>query len=197
MNARQGHLGPHDPSLIPRVLQLGRRAQLLKRIPRTGWLLRGVAAGEAESVADHSYGTSLTALLLAQVVDVNVDAERLLTITLLHDLAEAALGDWPGPASRFLPSEVKHRAELEVLAHLLEGLPFADKWLALWHEYQTGNSVEGRLAQDADKLDMMLQAASYEAAGRRGLGEFWEGMASQSWHFPESAALFRLLAEER
>jgi len=40
-------------------------ATVLKRLPRTGWLLRGVPA--AESIADHSFGTAFVVLALASV----------------------------------------------------------------------------------------------------------------------------------
>ena len=38
--------------------------QRLKRLDRTGWVLRGLPTG-AESVAAHSYGVALTVMLLA------------------------------------------------------------------------------------------------------------------------------------
>ncbi len=38
--------------------------QRLKRLDRTGWVLRGFANG-TESVAAHSFGVSVTAMLLA------------------------------------------------------------------------------------------------------------------------------------
>jgi 5'-deoxynucleotidase YfbR-like HD superfamily hydrolase len=57
--------------------------------------------------------------------------------------------------------------------------------------------MEGKVARDADKLDMVLQAAAYEKAGRRGLDEFWEGARRHDWHLPDSAALVRRLVEAR
>src|SRR5215207_6666461 len=71
--------------------------QRLKRLDRTGWVLRGLPPG-AESVAAHSYGVALTAMLLADECaarGVAVDAGRVLRIALLHDLQETRTGDMP------------------------------------------------------------------------------------------------------
>lgn len=165
----------------------------LKGIPRTGWVLRGVPAGEAESVAAHSWGVSLVALALAELHPEPVDVGRLLSMCLLHDLAESVLGDLPGPATTYLPSGAKQAAERHVLADTLAGLPFAPAWQALWEEFEAGSTVEAQLARDADRLDMLIQAAGYEGAGRRNLGEFWETVHSYAWRSPGSTGLARQL----
>ena len=64
--------------------------QRLKRLDRTGWVLRGFANG-TESVAAHSFGVSVIAMLLADELlaqGVVVNVERVLRIALLHDWAE-------------------------------------------------------------------------------------------------------------
>lgn len=177
------------------LIGLGEAVQRLKRVPRTGWLLRGIPHGEAESVAAHSCGVGLIALALVETMAEPLDLGRLLAICLLHDLAEAILGDWPGPVARYLPSGAKVEAEARALDELLQGLPFADRWLSLWQEYQSAATIEGKVARDADKLDMLLQAAAYETAGRRGLDEFWQSVSQRDWYLPGSAALFRRLIE--
>ena len=52
--------------------------QRLKGLERTGWMLRGIAAG-TESVASHSYGVAVAAMLLADELiarGVEIDMER-------------------------------------------------------------------------------------------------------------------------
>ena len=61
--------------------------QRLKGLDRTGWTLRGFANG-TESVAAHSFGVSVTAMLLADKLiaqGVTIDVEKILRISLLHD----------------------------------------------------------------------------------------------------------------
>ena len=182
---------------VAQLANLGQAVQVLKRVPRMGWYLRGVAPGEVENVAAHSYGVALLGLALAMSVSPPVDTGRLLAMCLLHDLAEAVLSDLPGPTNRYLPANAKAEAERQVLQELLADLPFADEWLDLWDEYRTGNTIEAQLVQDADKLDMVMQAAAYERAGRRGLGEFWDSLAGRSWHTGLALSLFEHLQQQR
>ena len=64
-------------------------ANRLKAVPRLGWALRGVAT--PESVAEHTIGVGFVALALAEEIAEPVDRGKLLTIALIHDLAEAVL----------------------------------------------------------------------------------------------------------
>src|ERR671916_2692003 len=98
--------------------------QRLKRLDRTGWVLRGRPPG-AESVAAHSYGVALAAMLLADEVrarGVEVDVGRVLRIALLHDLAEARTGDMPRTMARYYSAEARHAAERAAFADMMRGL---------------------------------------------------------------------------
>jgi putative hydrolase of HD superfamily len=181
-----------DPELALTFLQ---QSVLLKRIPRTGWLLRGVT--DAESVADHSWGVALVALILLEGIDHPLDREKVLTIALLHDLPERVLSDIPSPAGRYFPPGVKRQAEEAVLAEMVAGLPTADRLLAWWREYEDGSSPEGRLVRDADRLDMLFQARHYEASGGARLEEFWETQRDQPFYYPLSQAIHRALCGGR
>jgi putative hydrolase of HD superfamily len=55
---------------------------------------------------------------------------------------------------------------------LAAGLPNGDEILALWREYEDGDTAEGRFVKACDKLDMALQAQSYSAAQGLDLEEF-------------------------
>ncbi|MCA9944767.1 MAG: HD domain-containing protein, partial [Anaerolineales bacterium] len=81
----------------------------LKRTPRTGWVQRGVP--NAENVAAHSFGVVFAAMVLAQVVEEELDLGRLLAIAALHDLPEALTTDIPTPAWRYLPPGIKTAVE--------------------------------------------------------------------------------------
>jgi len=183
----------HVHHLLPLLFEINQ----LKRIPRMGWAVRGIGLSDTESVAEHTYGMALTALLLAQLVDEPVDRGRLLTICLLHDLPETQILDLVPAAVRYLTPAAKRRAEELALADLLSDLPSRQELQALWQEFEDGTTPEGRLARDADKLDMMTQAAAYERAGWRQLGEFWREMRKHDWEFPASQELFRKMAEQR
>jgi putative hydrolase of HD superfamily len=176
------------------VLQLLLYANQLKRIPRTGWVMRGVA--DAESVSDHSFGVAFIALLLAQMVEQSVDIAKLLTIALLHDLPEAVLSDVPATASNRIPPQTKREAEDGVLSDLLDELPQREQWRVWWGEFEDGTSVEANLVRDADRLDMLIQARVYEqTTGNRWLVEFWAGTTPGSFQFAAARSLFEALRE--
>src|SRR5436309_8629270 len=77
------------PPGVPGLGDLAGAAGALKEVRRKGWVDRGVP--DAESVADHSYRVALLAWALARRR--GLDAERAMLIGLVHDLAEAELGD--------------------------------------------------------------------------------------------------------
>src|SRR5918996_2637484 len=95
--------------MLPTLIEL----QRLKRLDRTGWTLRGLPNG-TESVAAHSFGVSVAAMLLADELlarGVVVDVEKVLRIALLHDWAEVRVGDMPRTASFYFGAEARKQAE--------------------------------------------------------------------------------------
>jgi putative hydrolase of HD superfamily len=166
----------------------------LKRMPRTGWGMRGVA--HVESVADHSFGTAFVALALADALNADgheLDLETVLVMAVLHDLAEVRLTDLPASAGRLLPPDVKSRAESVAMAELLAPLAGGERLAAVWQAFEERATPEGQLVRDADKLEMMVQCLRYEQAGSRGLGEFWDAIDALVWHYPLSARIYRRL----
>jgi putative hydrolase of HD superfamily len=172
-----------------RMLEVILECNELKAIPRMGWRVRGVRDGE--SVAEHSYAVALTAMFLADRMNLDVDMGRLLRIALLHDLPEHMLGDIHAPATRILGEDVKEAAELRVLERLFEGIENGDEYIALWREFADRTSLEGRLIRAVDKLEMFTQAYQYECAGNRMLDDFWgwEGNM-KDFGFDEIQALY-------
>jgi putative hydrolase of HD superfamily len=161
----------------------------LKRIPRAGWLTRGVP--DVESVAGHSFGVAIVALAMVDALeDEPLDLEKVLIMALLHDLGEARLTDLPSSAARLIPPKVKAEAEAGAIGALLAPLTGSDRLRALWQEFEDQASPEGRLVRDADKLEMMVQCLRYEQAGSRGLEEFWEAMDRRLWHYELSRNLY-------
>ena len=101
------------PADTARWLDLLLQANVLKTTPRTGWHLRWVP--DPENVAAHSWGTAMVALVLAEMSDVELDRGRMLTMAMLHDLAETEVSDIPRMAKQFLPEEAKNESEAHVL----------------------------------------------------------------------------------
>ena len=80
----------------------------LKDIERTGWVRAGVS--KPESVAAHSWGMATLALKLCPP---ELNLARVLSICLVHDLAEVIVGDLT-PHDEIQGDE-KHRLEREAM----------------------------------------------------------------------------------
>ncbi len=155
-----------------RVVEAIELAQFLDRLaalPRTGWLLRGVA--DAESIAEHTYGVCVVAMLLVDDLrarGLTVDGERVLRMALLHDAAEAFTGDIPMPAKTDALDRALEEAEGVLLAKVL-----SPEHLALWKEAEGGQTLESRVVKASDKVQMLIKALTYERQRRGRLDEFW------------------------
>ncbi len=168
------------------VLALLRTLAALKPLKRTGWIDRGVPPEEVESVADHSLLTALAAWILA-AEDPLLDRERVLKLALVHDLAEALIGDAPPYEASDVPDRTdpealraffsvrhlrspenaaaKREAEHRAAEHLLAMLPaaLAPEFRDLWAEYDTQVTPESRFVKQVDRLEALLQARRYAA----------------------------------
>lgn len=133
----------------------------LKKVPRSGWKSK-VGIEHPESVADHSYGTAIMAMVFSDTY--NLDTGKILKMALLHDLAESITGD-------FMPDEIskenKRSAENEAMREILAKLPenIASKYQNIWDEYTQTNTKESVLLHEVDKLEMAIQAVKYSSEG--------------------------------
>ncbi|MFO0674695.1 MAG: HD family hydrolase [Polyangiaceae bacterium] len=147
----------------------------LARLPRTGWLLRGVT--NVESIAEHTYGVAVVAAALvddARARGLTVDGERVLRMALVHDAAEAFTGDIPMPAKTAALDRALEDAEAELLGRVL---PPAE--LALWREAETGATLEARIVKAADKIQMFVKALVYTAERRGDVAEIMKNPKSR------------------
>jgi putative hydrolase of HD superfamily len=150
--------------------------QRLKRLDRTGWTLRGLPNG-TESVAAHSFGVGVTAMLLADrctAAGVSIDVEKVLRIALLHDWAESRVGDMRRTATLYFGSDLRKQAEMAAFADIVNPVDADISYTNLYNDYERRESLEARLVKAADVLDLLIEVLALERAGARGLDEFWE-----------------------
>ncbi len=151
------------------IVQTLARLHPLERIPRAGWLLRGVT--EPESVASHCHAVALLARLVCDAWPGEFDAERAMSIALVHDCAEVATMDIPMPAGDEAFRAAKSRTERAVAASLFGGLP--GRSAELFEEFEQAATPEARLVRGLDKVQMMIRATCYAGEGRGHLEDFW------------------------
>lgn len=97
------------------------------------------------------------------ITDPTVSKDKLMKICMVHDLAEAIVGDitpYDG-----ITKEDKRRMEEDALKAILAdvGAPEIEQEIySLWMDYEEGTSTEAQLARELDKLEMIVQANEYE-----------------------------------
>ena len=127
----------------------------LKHIQRTGWIETGII--NPESVSDHTYRVSLLAMILSDLKQ--LDTEKVLKMSLIHDLPESILGDLTPIQKKEGHQQLENRVMKKILNLLPQGLE--SKYLEIWHEFQKMTSDEAELVYAADKIEMVLQAYEY------------------------------------
>ncbi|MDY6898156.1 MAG: HD domain-containing protein [Cyanobacteriota bacterium] len=143
----------------------------LKQLYRQGWLHQGISLENCESVAEHSFCVALLALILADEYSAELDTAKVIRMALIHDLGEIYAGDFT-PADNINKND-KYKLEKQSIAKVLEKLPNGLKWIALWEEYEIGESAESQFVKQLDKLEMALQASVYEHQGFTDLSAFF------------------------
>jgi putative hydrolase of HD superfamily len=143
--------------------------QALDRVPRFGYLIRGV--DDAESVTEHSWHVLFLVWVLADRI-AEVDRSRALDLAMVHDLAELRLGDLARTATRYFPPGSKQQAESAAMAEILA--PLSAETQGLLAEYHDGQTREAQLVKACDKLQLMIKVAVYESWGATGMTRFWD-----------------------
>ncbi|KAK5138159.1 hypothetical protein LTR08_004854 [Meristemomyces frigidus] len=163
---------PHSASPLPFFHLLER----LKTTKREGWRRFGISHGE--SISDHMYRMSIITLLCPPALAARLDIARCTRMALIHDMAEALVGDIT-PVDG-VPKAEKSRRETETMEYLCTSLlgnaagPQAREMRAVWQEYEDSETAEAHFVHDVDKMELLLQMMEYERSreGRLDLGEF-------------------------
>jgi putative hydrolase of HD superfamily len=129
---------------------------LLKRVHRTGYQFLG--PGD-ESVAEHPFAVMCIAWTLARLTPA-ADTGRLLAMCLVHDMPEARMGDLNSVQKQYVAAD-----ERRAVKHMTRDLPFGADIRELIDEFNTGASLEARLAKDADQLAFLLDLKSLSDMG--------------------------------
>jgi putative hydrolase of HD superfamily len=139
-------------------------ARILKNIPRTGWLQRGIPRSIAETVAEHSFEVASILAVISMEVEEGLDKKKLLVMGIVHDWGEAVAGDIPRSLTKRLGKETKSKAEIKIMQELAVSSGF--KSLSeVFEEYEERNSKEAMIAKIADLISTWRQACTYADRG--------------------------------
>jgi putative hydrolase of HD superfamily len=132
-----------------------------------------------------------------------MDLARCMKMALVHDMAEALVGDIT-PVDKSVSKTEKSRRESTTMEYFAEnllgnvdgGIP-GSELKDLWQEYEDGETLESRYVHGIDKLELLLQMLEYEKShgGKLDLGNFtW---VQDKIEVPEVKAWCATLMQER
>lgn len=159
-----------DPKKNPDSAQLSRLADLfnesgmLRHTPRTGFAFLG--SGK-ESVAEHSFRTCIIGFSLATIC--GADIARTVFLCLFHDLHEARTGDLNYVYHRYDSCDV-----VRALKDALKGTGLEENILGYAEEMEENLTLEAKVANDADQLDLICNLQEELTKGNEFAGEWLE-----------------------
>jgi putative hydrolase of HD superfamily len=141
---------------ITGIIEFIKKAEKLKTELRHSWTSE---VNRQESVAEHTWSSCLLAMILFDEISIKVNQLRVLKMIIVHDLAEAVVGDFPAfEVSKRQDEKIENekRAMREITTDL-ENRRLADEIIALWEEFEERKTPEAMLAKACDKFDVLLQ----------------------------------------
>ena len=139
-------------SPIDQVLDFIVEIEKLKDVHRK---TRPVGLNRYENSAEHSWHICLTALMLKDYANEEIDIDRVIKMLLIHDLGEIDSGDTIIYASE--TPELKAE-EAEGVKRLFNILPEGktEEYMALWYEFEAGETPDAAYAKSMDRVPPLL-----------------------------------------
>lgn len=140
---------------------------VLQTEKRTGWVNSGIQ--KPESVADHMYRMAMIALVSPSTDAQPLDVGKCVMMALVHDLAEAEVGDITPEESSGVSRVEKARLEDEAMHRIYDVLGGeahvqAKRIRELYEEYEQRQTPEAKFVKDLDWFELCVQAVEYEDA---------------------------------
>lgn len=141
-----------DPTRLSEIIGVIQRAENLKNTLRSAY----TSKGRHESTAEHTWRLGLMVMIFSRYLK-GADEHKLLRLALIHDLGEAVCGDIP--ANLQSEEDGKSASERGGLFELCAGLPedMRSEFMALWDEYEAGETLEAKMVKGLDKLETIMQ----------------------------------------
>lgn len=131
---------------------------MLCKTPRSGYQFLGSGR---ESVAEHVLRTVFIGYALCKL-NQSLNELRVLKMCVLHDLPEARTGDMNYVNKKYVKVD-----EEKAVRELTEGLFFGEDIRQAIHEFNAKETMESRIARDADQIALILQLKEYGDLGNK------------------------------
>lgn len=139
---------------------LSKQIEFIKEIDKLKYIQRKTRlfnSDRNENDAEHSWHLAVMALVLAEHSNEKIDLLKVLKMVLIHDIVEIDAGD------TFLYDTKKNHsnseAELIAAKRIFGMLPEAqaEEFLAVWEEFEAGETKEAKFAHSLDRLEPVMQ----------------------------------------
>jgi putative hydrolase of HD superfamily len=175
-----------------RVLECMAELHTLTKLPRIGWIMAGVP--DPESVSDHCFETAIIAYILSRQINAPVDLGKVLTMALFHEVGEVRITDLPRRSSPYVKA-FKRDAERAASEDILRDV--AEDVLPLLEEMHELKTLEARLVEAAEELQIIAAALYYAKENRGDISEYRRDVARYDALGIEPAQLVADVIEKR
>lgn len=122
---------------------------MLAKTPRSGFFFLG--SGQ-QSVSEHTTRTIYIGYTLSKLVkNENIDINKVIKMCIFHDLSEARISDL-----NYVHQKYTEKKEHEAIKDLTNALPFGQEIAAIVSEYEKRETLEAKIAKDADNLEFLI-----------------------------------------
>ena len=136
--------------------------------------VRPVGLDRYENSAEHSWQLAMLAVSLVRYAESSIDTNRVIRMLLVHDIGEIDTGD----TLVFVEGgwEDRKAAEIAAVTRIFGMLPEDQgaSFLALWQEFEGGETPEARFARAVDRAMPVLQNLANEGQSWRENGITYE-----------------------
>ncbi|MDF3027658.1 MAG: metal dependent phosphohydrolase [Fluviicola sp.] len=143
--------------------KLAKQIDFIKEIDKVKYIQRKTKlfnSDRNENDAEHSWHLALMALILTEHSNERIDILKVIKMVLIHDIVEIDAGD------TFIYDSQKNHSntdEERLAAQRIFGLlpqEQRDELIAIWEEFEAGESPEAKFARSMDRLEPLLQNIS-------------------------------------
>jgi putative hydrolase of HD superfamily len=143
--------------------RLLKQIEFIKEIDKIKFIFRKtklISSNRNENDAEHSWHLAMMAMVLAEHANEPIDLLKVMKMVLIHDIVEIDAGDI------FIYDSTKNHTnteeELKAAKRIFSLLPEeqAQELIALWEEFEAGETADARFAKAMDRLEPLLQNSS-------------------------------------
>lgn len=145
------------------AVELLQQLDFIKEIDKIKYIQRRTKLFDSdrnENDAEHSWHLAMMTIVLAEHSNEPIDVLKVIKMVLIHDVVEIDAGD------TFIYDENKNHSNTEeerTAANRIFGLlpkRQSEEMIAIWEEFEAGETHEAKFARAMDRLEPLLQNAS-------------------------------------